>query len=224
MSNPKMNNTRWHVQGLVVLMCILLPVLATGTAEARYRAEKTAEIQFQIWEPAQIYLGTLSGTTETEGEGTAATPEELTFHPDGELTWTESLGTYSMELAVANGSSETDFSEKDQQFRLQMIGSIGLGTETEFPLIELKVPSEENPETIETFQGKASKIEKGTLLYHSMGSGWIIRFQNAEGNEPLWTLKGGTLSYKGFTITVENAKRESDILLQPQVEAKVIMK
>ena len=104
MSNPKMNNTRWHVQGLVVLMCILLPVLATGTAEARYRAEKTAEIQFQIWEPAQIYLGTLSGTTETEGEGTAATPEELTFHPDGELTWTESLGTYSMELAVANGS------------------------------------------------------------------------------------------------------------------------
>lgn len=223
MRNPKMNKSLWHVQGLIMLLCILSLIIATGTAEARYRAEKDAAAEFQVWEPAQIYLGTLSEeTTETEGENAGEPAENVKFDPVGVPTWEESEGSRSMVLAVANGSSETAFYTKDQQFRLQMIGSLGLGTEAAFPKIELRVPSEEDPAIYEAFQGTASSIKEGTTLYHSVGAGWIIRFQNDEGQEPSWILKGDSLSYKRFIIIMENVLTDTDIMLQPQVEVKVV--
>lgn len=229
MSNPNINKPLRHIQGLLVLVCLVFLVLATGVTQARYRAEKEAKIQFQAAAPAQIYLGTWSqAATETEGESvqetTAASSGTETFHPEGELTWEEAAGVRSMELAVANGSSEESFYAKDQQFRLQLIGSLGLGTEEAFPKIELQVPSEENPETYETFIAVASRITVGTPLYHSVGSGWIVRFQNADGEEPVWILKGGALSYKRLIIKVENMQTDSDVLLQPQVITSVILK
>lgn len=223
MRNLKMNQSLWHLQGLAVFVCVLLLILATGTAEARYRAEQDASAEFQVAEPAQIYLGTLSVvSSESDGEAVRTSEAQSVFDADGKLVWTEKEGIWSLELAVANGPAEESFSAKDQQFRLQIIGSLGLGTEKAFPKIELKVPSEEDPETVETFQGTASRIIEGSTLYHAFGSGWIIRFQNAEGEEPLWILKGGAQSYRRFTIVVENIPTDSEILLYPQVEAGVM--
>ena len=229
MSNPKINKSLWYGRGLVVLVCILFLVLATGTAEARYRAERDVLLQYQVWEPAQIYMGTLSEITAGTGGTSATEPTEVTaesavFSPEETLTWTEALGVRKMELAVANGSSEEDAYAKDQRIRLQLIGSLGLGTEEMFPKIELKVPSEEDPAIYETFQGTASRITEGSMLYHSVGSGWIIRFRDAEGQEPSWILKGGSLSYQSFTITVENLLIDNDVMLQPQAVATVIQK
>lgn len=223
MSNPNKNKSLWHVQGLVVLACIVFLILATGTAEARYRAQKNATIQFQIQEFAQIHLGTLSGDeTEEGGDNSGTSVEEVVFDPDGILSWTKDGEIHSMNLAVANGTSETDFCPKDQRLRLQLVGSLGLGAETAFPKIELKVPSEDDQETYETFQATASTIKEDSALYHSFGAGWIIRFQNQAGQEPFWVLKGGTLSYQSFTITVENLPGDNETILQPRVEAKVI--
>ena len=129
-----------------------------------------------------------------------------------------------MELVVANGSSEEYFYAADQQFHLYLLGSLGLGTETEFPNIELRVPSEEDPESYEVFQATINRIEEGTTLYHSVGSGWVIRFQNENGQEPSWILKGGSLSYKCFVVTADNLRTDSRILIQPQVTAAVIQK
>ena len=227
MSNPKMNKSLRRVQGLVVLLCVLFLVLVTGTTEARYRAEKNAEIQFQMWEPAQIYLGTMSRvTTETEEtagtEPTEASAEKTVFDPEGKLDWITDQGISSLDLAVANGSSEQNYYGKNQKFQLQMIGSLGIGTQDSFPRIELKAYSADDPENCETFQATAMLIEEGTSLYYSTGSGWIIQFQNDEGQEPFWFLKGGSLSYQCFTITVENMVTDSNVFLQPYVTAKVI--
>lgn len=223
MRNPKINQSLWRLQGLAVFVCVLLLILATGTAEARYRAEQDASAEFQVAEPAQIYLGTLSQqSSESDGE-TVQAPEPLcVFDVDGKLVWTEKEGIWSLDLAVANGPTEESFYAKDQQFRLQIIGTLGLGTETGFPQIELKVPSEEDPEIVEVFQGTASRIIQGSTLYHSFGSGWIIRFRDAEGQEPYWILKGDAQSYRCFTIVLENVPTDSEILLHPQVEASVI--
>lgn len=223
MRNPKINQSLWRLQGLAVFVCVLLLILATGTAEARYRAEQDASAEFQVAEPAQIYLGTISQElSESDGETVKAPEAQSVFDADGKLVWTENEGIWSLDLAVANGPTEESFYAKDQQFRLQIIGSLGLGTEKAFPKIELKVPSEEDPETVETFQGTASRIIEGSTLYHSFGSGWIIRFQNAEGQEPYWILKGDAQSYRCFTIVLENVPTDSEILLHPQVEASVI--
>lgn len=221
MSNPKVNQTMWHLLGMVVLVCMILLILVTGTAEARYRAERDAEVAYQIEEPPQIYLGTMTEvTTETEGESTE-TPV-MTFDPEGVPTWEKEDGIYRMNLAVANGSSEERFSEKDQLFRLRLIGTLGLGPLEAFPKIELHVPSEEDPEITEVFQMSLTRIKEGSELYHSVGAGWIIQFQNKDGEEPWWTLEESAFLYKRFTITMENVLADSDMLLRPQVEAKVV--
>ena len=221
MSNPKGNKTMWRLLGMVTLVCMILLILVTGTAEARYRAERNAEVGYQIEEPAQIYLGTLiEGTTEAVG-GTAEAPV-MTFDPEGIPTWEKENGIYQMNLAVANGSSEDQYFEKDQQFRLRLIGTLGLGHEKVFPDIKLYVPSEEDPEKSQEFKMVLTRIKEGSALYHSVGDGWIIRFENEEKQEPWWSLEKGAFAYQSFTITMENVLADSDMLLRPQVEAKIV--
>lgn len=225
MSNLNMNKSLRHMQVLLVFLCMLFLVLAIGNTEARYRAEKGAQAQFQVWEPAQIYLGTLSyPEEETEGQNIDPSDAPAVFDPAGIPSWKESDGIHSLELAVANGFSEEYFYAADQQFHLYMLGSLGLGTEAEFPNIELRVPSETEPETYEVFQATVNRIQEGTTLYHSVGSGWIIRFQDENGQEPSWILKGGSLSYKCFVVTAENLRTDGRILIQPYVTAAVIQK
>lgn len=219
MSNPKVNKSLWQVRGLVVFACLFFLVLATGTAQARYRAERDAAAQFQVWEPAQIYLGTVTEAATQSQEGTG---DGMVFNPEGIPSWTSQNGMFTMELAVANGISEEEFYMQDQQFRLQLIGSLGLGMPLYFPEIALRVPSETDPETYEVFQSTVSRIQEGTTLYHSVGDGWIIQFRNADGEEPSWILKGGALSCQYFTITARDMLSDSSSLLQPQVVAEVL--
>lgn len=216
MSHLKGNKTMVYLLGMVVLVCMIFLILVTGTAEARYRAKRDADVAYHIEEPAQIYLGTLTEVT-TEAEATL-----MTFNPEGIPTWEHESGIYWMNLAVANGSSEEQFFAKDQQFRLRLIGTLGLSPQKELSKIELHVPSKEDPEKTEVYQMTCTRIKEGSALYHSVGDGWIIRFQNEDGQEPWWTLEKGGFAYQRFTITMKNVLADSDMLLCPQVEAKVV--
>lgn len=217
MNQRKTNNSPWYSLGLAVLLCVAFLVVATGTTLARYRAEREKGITFAVREPEQICMGTTRAISAEEGTEVLPAGKEV-FDPDGVPQWETVEGVTQLSLAVANGISETEFSEKDQKIRLRLIGTLGLWTETETASIYLL--SEDGSGT--KIKATVTPITKGTALYNTHGEGWIYTFQDAEGEELSWTLAGGELSYISMTVIIEDASLTGDVMLQPQVIGEVI--
>jgi len=222
MNRSKTNNSIWYSVGLVVLLCVAFFAIATGTTLARYRAEEKVYLTFQVKPLAQTFLGTVTALSE----------EELAYMIENEIPgerfeaekkpeWTEHGETLSLDLAIANGSSSTEYSEKDQKVSLRLIGTLGLWSGEGVSEICLEIPSETEGEITEIV-AVATPIEEGTVLHNTHGAGWIYTFVSEEGEELSWILPGGKLSYIKLRVTM-NGEQPSDIsLLQPQIYAALI--
>ena len=197
MNQRKPNRIVWYSLALVLLLCAAFLVTSTGTAFARYRTERSAKVTFEVREPEQICLGTLAldGTFRTSPPA-----------------WTTGDDTPRLNLAVANGTSADDCSQRDQTVSLRLIGSLGIDTAPMY----LTLPGEETQVT-----ATITPITEGTALYHTHGAGWIYTFLDEEGEELTWTLPGGELSYVSLTVTMD-ALPETLSLIQPMVTGKTI--
>ena len=138
MNHRKPNMKMWYSLGLTLLLSLAMLLVATGTAFARYRAERDREITFQVRKPEQIQLGTIS-VIEKDGDEA----DLLIFHPSQQLLWKTEDGVTKLEFVVTNGMSVTDYSARTQQIRIRMIGSLGLWNGTAVPEILIIPPQED---------------------------------------------------------------------------------
>lgn len=203
-----------HFVGLMIAFVLILSMgllaVSIGVTYARYQEEHHGNITFQVREPDQVVLGILDDNNE--------------FTQVSQLEWNVEDDFASLHFAVANGSSEADYSNRDQKVQLCMIGSLGLMKDGKLPTVSIffKTP---NGSPVKHVQASASAIEKGTALYHSYGDGWLYRFYEtaAEGNQELsWELPGGEFSYIALTVKVEGETSESLSVLQPLITAEPV--
>lgn len=204
--NP--NKTARYLLVLTVLLCVGLLIVSTGVTFARFRAEREKRVLFQVREPEQILLGTV---------------KDEKFTKNDQLIWKTKDGVTTLQFAIANGSSNTDYSQRDQKVYLRMIGAIGIGTGENVPQLTVTFIPQRGDGTEKTIQAKVSPIAEGTALYHTYGQGWLYTFleTTVEGQEELsWKLEGGELSYIDVIITIQGDLPEGQTLLQPLVVAE----
>ena len=203
------NRIVWYSLVLILVLCIGFGAISAGTAFARYRTELEKSVTFEVQEPEQISLGTLEDKTFTTKEPVW---EKVEIETEPGKTKT----ILQMELAMANGTSDTVFSQQDQRVSLRLLGSVGLW-DGEAPVVISLLQGKEP-----SIQATATPIAEGTALYHSFGAGWIFTFQDTEGEELSWNLPGGQFNYVRMTVTIENAVTTADSLIQTLVVGKVI--
>ena len=195
---------------LTLLLCVGLLVVSSGITFARYRHEHRESVAFHVREPGNILIGTIK--------------DEI-FTSSDQLEWSVKGDVASLQFAVANGSSEDDYSTSDQEIRLRMIGSLGILKDGEPPELSVTfVPQRGNGEE-KTVNAIVSPIAEGTALYHSYGAGWLYTFyeSTAEGiRELTWELSGDSWSYITLMVKIQGKLPEGLSLLQPLISAESI--
>ena len=214
MKRWKLNISSWYSLGLTALLVISCLVVSTGMAWARYRTEKTESIYFKAREPVSVYLGKVE-----YGEGNAAEGE---FVQTNEGSWElNEDGQLQLRFAVANGTSEAAFEERNQEVYVRIVGSLGIQTVADNISLKLTYPNEENPDTLNVVKATAVRIDPNSTLYSTYGDGWVFTFRE-EGEELTWTLEGGELSYIEMDLTVEGGTLADTSLLQLQIASRYI--
>ena len=220
MNQRKWNKKPWYMLALALLLCVTAVLSATGTALARYRAERDQYLNFQVRTPAQFCLGTVKAGQTEDGKTTE------TFVPNGELTWVTvtEADLYTLDFAVANGESAKSYSRKAQKISLRLISSAGFTEDTE---LFLRLPPQTEGGAFTDVPAVVTSIEEGTALYSTNGYGYIYTFcQQKEGTEETvelsWELPGGEFAYIPFTIVMKGNLPEYVSLLQPQIVAELI--
>lgn len=223
MNQRKWNIKPWYSLGLALLLCMAALVTATGPAMARYKTDRKTSVTFQVRSPAQVCLGTVK-TVEKKNEETEEVMTEEVFVPGGTMNWetvTEDE-VYLLKLAIANGTSDTSYSQKKQQVSIRLISSVGI---TENTVISLRLPPETEGGEERIIPSVATKIEEGTSLYMTNGYGYVYTFheyregEDTPGQELSWLLPGGELVYLPMTIAMTGALPEHPSLVQPMVIA-----
>ena len=214
MKRWKLNISSWYSLGLTALLVISCLVVSTGMAWARYRTEETESIYFKAREPVSVYLGKVE-----YGEGNAA---EGKFVQTNEGSWElNENGQLQLRFAVANGTSEAAFEERNQEVYVRIVGSLGIQTVADNISLKLTYPNEENPDTLNVVKATAVRIDPNSTLYSTYGDGWVFTFRE-EGEELTWTLEGGELSYIEMDLTVEGGTLADTSLLQLQIASRYI--
>lgn len=214
MKRWKLNISSWYSLGLTALLVISCLVVSTGMAWARYRTEETESIYFKAREPVSVYLGKVE-----YGEGNAAEGE---FVQTNEGSWElNEDGQLQLRFAVANGTSEAAFEERNQEVYVRIVGSLGIQTVADTISLKLTYPNEEKPDTPNVVKATAVRIDPNSTLYSTYGDGWVFTFRE-EGEELTWTLEGGELSYIEMDLTVEGGTMADTSLLQLQIASRYI--
>lgn len=221
MKQMKPNIVLRYLPGLTILLCIAALVVSTGTTFARYRAERTANITFEVKPSPQAQIGVWEEVSQ-EAAAVGRKAGTKVFQPIQYLHWELGDKGARLHLTIANGVSETEYAQKDMNVSLRILGTLGLWNGEEATKLNLHYPSQEDADKTEMIQAAVSPIGEGTPLYQTHGPGWVYSFQNSDG-ELGWTLKGGQFSYIDLIITVEGAI-VTEAALQPQVRTEVIGK
>lgn len=184
---------------------ILCCVLAVGVTYARYQWEISRESYvFSPAVPDQIVLCGGGVSQEWIDGGNLPPITE---------SWEQTADAAKLDFAVTNGTS-SDFAKRDQSYEIQLCA--GLHVLNPENLTVLLAWQDDLGATQEA-QGIAKPIEKGSFLYNTYGEGWIYRFYSGE-EEIAFTLEGGTLQYRNYTLTVSGDVEPT--LLELQVSGR----
>lgn len=223
MNQGKTNKRTWFSLGLAVFLCIAALVLSVGTAQARYRAEREETISYAVREGERIEIGTVREVSQEEAEADSNLKEgDLVCDIAVVPKWVTIEDARQLTLSVANGSSGTDFSNRNQKIRLRMLGTAAFWTGEACPKVYLQLPAEDTETGYTTIQAQVKQIAKDTVLYSTHGDGWILNFYEKENEEVSWLLEGGQLNYVTITVVMENVALDDYSLLQPQIIAEVL--
>lgn len=214
MNQQKPNRKIWRLLGLTMLLSLALLISATGTAFARYRAEREQTVKFEVRIPDQVFLGTVRTDTKDDGQ------LEEVFEPVSQLVWKTENGVTQLEFAVANGTDWINCSVRDQKVRLRMIGTLGIWMGSGTPKLSMVLPPEKEGEEEFVVEATVVPLVEGTALYHTYGEGWIYTFLDEKGEELFWELPGEQLSYEVLTVTINGDVPGDLSLLQPYVIAE----
>ncbi len=102
---------------------------------------------------------------------------------------------YILEFLLANGTGEKDFYPQDQAVHFQVIATLGIGDPSKVR-ITLQAHGMD-------YIAVPEKIEEGTSLYATYGSGWCYRFIVGSSEEAEFPLVGGRFAQHSMSLTVE---------------------
>ena len=208
MKQQKPNNVLSRLLGLTLCFLMSAFVLSVGTAYARYQFEIKEEAVFHVREPEKVMIGTM---------------DDGVFSKADNLEWKVEKDIASLQLTVANGSSETDFCTRDQIVRFWMVGSLGVMENGAPSKVSVTFLDENKNWETKTVQAYVRPIEEGTALYHSYGDGWLYRFFEftVDGEKELtWELPGGEFNYITLTAKIEGEIPDGVTFLQPFITAE----
>lgn len=191
------NIRRLLVCGAVMALLLCL-ILAMGTAWARYRYRETTEIHFTQKSASQIYLW---GGASSDGSFTAM-PMDLIAVAEGK----------EISFLISNGASNKEFSAYDQQARVRLFCSLGLGSSDNLTAV-LTVGGQ-------TYSAVAIPIGTGSHAYANFGEGWAYCFLDENGNEIRWELAGGQLSTMQMKLQISTAWGVEPSVLQLMVSGE----
>ena len=180
----------WYLAAICLCVCVTAGV---GISFARYRNDfLTASFWFS------------SAVTETilmHGEVTEEDEEAVVSGtwPETPAMWSYSGSEAALRFSVSNGQSAENFAERDQNFSVELVASLSI-EDPEKLEVTLSVP-DETGEWIE-YKGTAEELVEGTRYHTVYGDGWVYRFTDEEGNEPVFMLEGGALRYTNCVLTV----------------------
>lgn len=199
------------ILGLTVVLLAACVVSSLGISYARYRLDKTAMTAITPREPEYVYLGTVA--RETEGS-------EGTFVPGTLGEWKSMDDRLELAFAVANGKDSENFAQSDQEFRVRLVGSMGVwdGEDTVDVILRVPaIPSEQDPEMPLEISGKAIRIQQDSLMYQEFGEGWVFCFYDAWGEEWRFDLKGGQWNRLELILSVNEVELTDLSLMQLQI-------
>lgn len=208
MKRRKSNISLWRLLGLTAVVVIGCLLAATGKSLARYKAETEGSLWFSAQVPEEVYLGKVVQSAD----GTSSS-----FDPEAEGSWEMVDGCLQMSFAVANGAEEEEYAEKDQQFRVQLVGSLGVWDGTQTVEVKLLVPTQEDPTDNEEFAATATRIQPQSPMYSEFGDGWVFSFRDDREEELTWILEGGKFSVCEMYIVLEGTELTDSSLLQLQI-------
>jgi hypothetical protein len=168
-----------------VTLCLTLTV---GVTYARYQWESPR--QSYVFAPDKPDQVLLSGSITEQ----ALEEKELPSFPE---QWVQTENGLQLDFAVTNGTF-AEPAQRNQKFTLYLTGGVGIGSAE---ALTVTIHWQDGAGNIIQTQAVAQAVERGTLLYDSMGDGWIYRF--FEGQQELkFLLEGGEIRYENFTLTV----------------------
>ncbi|MBQ2898745.1 MAG: hypothetical protein IJE28_03265 [Oscillospiraceae bacterium] len=199
MDHWKKNSSLRYFAGLALLMVPVILMIIASPAFARYQEEKIGNITFNVKEPGQICFAKIENATLYVIE-----------NPEG-FVWTvpEDKTTRSLELTVANGSGNSDFSKYDQNVTVMLVAGLGLSVDEDGET-GITLEHEGN-----IYSAKAEKTMPGSESYTAFGEGWVITFFDKARNEFSGVLEGGKLDTFTVKITVENASINENTVISP---------
>ena len=209
MNQRKLNMFR--ILGLTLILLIGSVAALTGVAFARYRVDRTEQTELTPRTPEYIHLGTLEKETEDA---------EPVFQAGIQNTWELKDGRYQLSFAVANGTDAETFAESDQEFRVRLIGTMGVwdGEDTVDVILQVpSIPSEEDPEKPLEIPATATRIQPGSILYEEFGEGWVFSFYDPWKDEWKFDLPGEELNALELVLIVNEADLTDPSLLQLQI-------
>lgn len=214
MNQRKQNISSWYSLGIAALLVVFCLVVSTGTTQARYRTEVSESIRFEVRKPVSVYLGTME-YPEDSSDGV--------FVQNNAGSWEENEdGLLQLDFAISNGTSKSKFEEENQQVYIRLVGSLGIQEEDTPLSLTLTFPNAENPEETEQVKATAARIVSGSALHTTFGEGWIFRFEDDDGRELFWDLKGGELSCIEMALILEDGTLTDASLLQLQIASRYI--
>lgn len=194
-----MNPRKSHIPpglllGMAALLTVCCLVAAVGISYARYRTDAKQGILFQTNQSASVYLGhVVEGSFLCE-----------------QSTWVKVEQQRQLSFAISNGQTPDAFAAADQQARVRLIASLGAWSEDRTEPITLMVAGQ-------TYTATAERIIAGTNLHATFGDGWVLRFVDERGNEPVWDLPGGSFSCTEMLLSVTAGAVPDTSLLQLQI-------
>lgn len=189
----------------MLMICVGLLAASVGITYARYQREYQEGVVFTTRDSDAVCMGIM---------------QEEQFVRVSQLEWRAEDGYSMLNFAIANGTSETDYSDTDQRVTLCMVGSLGLLKDGELPVVSVFYKTQEG--SYQNILAEASPIEKGTALYHTYGEGWLYRFYDPfseDKKEMSWEFSGGAFSCLAMTVKAEGEPSEGLNFLQPLITA-----
>ena len=103
-------------------------------------------------------------------------------------TWLAAGDGAELAFCVSNGTSGKDYAEENLSLRIQLTGTLGITDPDRFQ-VTLTTDSTTGHPVVYTALFTA--IPEDSVLYQSVGPGWIYRFCDDRGKEIRWELPGG---------------------------------
>ena len=198
MGKEKLDSTHRTLLKFVAVVLLVCLWMAVGTAFARYRYKQTDNLTFAPQTTTGIHL--FGGVA---GDGS------FTQLPAG---FTDGVNGQELRFLISNGTAKDTFAQQDTRVRVRLAGTLGLGSGDNLHA-QLTVNGT-------VYTATVKKIDVQSPMYITFGEGWLCCFEDAKGNELIWELEGGQLSYTQMDLCIQTAEGVDISMLQLLVTAE----